>query len=129
MLDWSANLMWKKDVLGLAVLVSVGGCAAVPNEPAGTLSSYASLAPSDGLLTHARVAVNKDAVLAASTVRIIPATFSDAAAKVALSDAQRSLLADVVDRSVCIGLSDRFHVAAPGEPADLSCMPPLLISA
>jgi hypothetical protein len=112
--------MWKKDVWSLAVLVSVGGCAAVPNEPAGMLSSYASLAPSDGLLTHARIAIDKDAVLAASTVRIIPATFSDAAAKVELSDAQRNLLAAVVDRSVCVGLSDRFHVVALGEAADLS---------
>jgi hypothetical protein len=120
LLGWSANLMWKKEVLGLVVLFSVGGCAAVPNEPAGALSSYTNLAPSDGLLTHARVAINKDAVLAASTVRIIPTTFSNAAAKVELSDAQRNLLAAVVDRSVCVGLSDRFHVVAPGEAADLS---------
>jgi Protein of unknown function (DUF3313) len=111
---------WLAGALGLAAFVSVGGCAAVPTETAGMLSSYADLAPSDGLLTHARVAVNKDDVLAASTVRIIPTTFSDAAAQVALSDAQRSLLAAVVDRSVCVGLSDRFHVAAPGEAADLS---------
>jgi Protein of unknown function (DUF3313) len=111
--------MWLTGALGLA-LVSEGGCAAVPTEPAGMLSSYANLAPSDGLLTHARVAVNKDDVLAASSVRIIHAAFSDAAAKVALSDAQRDLLAAVVDRSVCVGLSDRFHIVAPGEPADLS---------
>jgi Protein of unknown function (DUF3313) len=103
----------------LAGLLLLCGCATVPFQPAGTLSSYNALEPSDGFLTHARIAINKDAVLAASTVQIIPATFAGEAASVALSPMQRDILTNVVDRSLCIGLSDRFHVTAPGEPAQL----------
>jgi hypothetical protein len=84
------------------------------------LSSYANLAPSNGYLTHASIAIDRDKALAASTVGIARTTFSEAASKVALSQKQRDILANVVDRSLCIGLSDRFHVVTFTEPADLS---------
>jgi Protein of unknown function (DUF3313) len=107
-----------REILGLLLLI--GGCANVPFQPAGRLSSYAKLAPSNGYLTHASIAVDKDKALAASTVAIAPTTFSEAASKVALSQMQRDILANVVDRSLCIGLSDRFHVVAFTQPADVS---------
>ena len=102
-----------------ALLLVLAGCASVPFEQTGALSSYESLAPADGVLTRARVAVNRDSVLAAKTIRILPASFSDTAAKAGLSDVQRTMVSNAIDRAMCIGLSDRFQIAAAGQPADL----------
>lgn len=85
----------------------------------GSLSSYDSLTPSDGVLTKSLVRVTRDVVLASKTVRIVPTTFAASAAP-ALEDKQRLLVANAVDRALCRGLSDRFEVLGASEPADLT---------
>ena len=97
----------------------LSGCATAPMTPGGSLSSYDDLATSDGMLTKSRVHVNKDKVLAAKTIRIMPTAFSKGASP-ALSDNQRKLVANTVDRSLCIGLSDRFQVVPSDTSADLT---------
>lgn len=59
----------------------VAGCATAPLDQAGSLRSYDSLKPSNGLLTRSLLNVSKDDVLAAKTVRIIPTEFSAPAAR------------------------------------------------
>src|SRR3979411_2752323 len=76
------------------------GCAAVPFEQTGALSSYESLAPADGVLTRAKVSVNKSDVLAAKTVQIVPTSVSEPAARAGLSDTPHQMVANAIDRSV-----------------------------
>ncbi len=64
--------------------------------------------------------VDKDAVLAARTVLIVPTSFAAEAASAKLSTRDRRLVANAVDRSVCIALSDRFHIVLPPQTADLT---------
>jgi Protein of unknown function (DUF3313) len=109
------NSLWS-----LVGLLLTGGCATVPFEQSGSLSSYRSLAQSDGILTRARVSANKDQLLAAKTIRLAPTSFAESAVSAGLSEVQRNMVANAIDRSICIGLADRFHIAAAGEPADLS---------
>jgi uncharacterized protein DUF3313 len=97
----------------------LAGCATAPMTQGGSLSSYDSMTPSDGILTKSQVRVGKDAVLAAKTVRLVPTGFA-ATASPALTEKQRALVANAIDRSLCAGLSERFEVLAPGEPADLT---------
>jgi hypothetical protein len=104
----------------LVALLLTSGCAAVPFEQTGALSSYQSLAPADGVLTHAKVSVNANEVLAAKTVQVVPTSFSESAAHAGLSETQRQMVANAIDRSVCVGLSDRFQIVGPGQSADLS---------
>ena len=105
----------------LPMLLAVPGCATVPLQQAGSLSSYDRLKPAGGgLLTKAYLSVDKPSVLAAKTVLIIPTSYSASAASAKLSARDRQLVANAVDRSVCIGLSDRFHIAQPPEAADLT---------
>lgn len=106
----------------LPLLPFMAGCATVPLQQTGSLSSYERLQPAaGGLLTKARVSVEKDAVLAARTVRIVPTSYSPAAASARLSARDQRLVANAVDRSVCIALSDRFHIVAPWQQsADLA---------
>jgi Protein of unknown function (DUF3313) len=84
------------------------------------LSSYEGLAPSNGILTHARLGVSRNDVLAARTVRIVPTSFSAAASAAGLSDTQRHLVSNAIDRAMCIGLSDRFHIVPADAPAELT---------
>jgi hypothetical protein len=100
-------------------------CAAsVPLEQAGSLSSYQHLTPNSGLLTQAQLSVNRDGVLAAKTVRIIPTSLSAVVAEAKLSEAQLRLIANAVDRSLCTGtqrpLPDR--ALRPGCRFDCACI-------
>ena len=103
--------------LGLMVLVP--GCQSVPRDRAGTLKAYARLEPSDGLTTRSLLRVDGADVRAARTVRLVPTTFSSAAVA-ALSDKQRGLVTNAIDRSLCVGLSERFTVVKPNDPAGLT---------
>ncbi|SFJ28120.1 DUF3313 domain-containing protein [Bradyrhizobium sp. cf659] len=106
-------------VLVLLAAVSLSGCANAPLTRGGSLSSYDDMAPSDGVLAKSLVRVSKDDVLAARTVRLMPAGFSKAASPT-LSQEQRTLVANAVNRALCIGLSERFRVVGPDQPADLT---------
>lgn len=106
-------------VLAMAAVFLLSGCATAPLTKGGSLSSYDNMAPSDGVLAKSLVRVSKDYVLAARTVRIAPATFPKAASPT-LSQEQRGLVANAVDRALCIGLSERFQVVGPDQPADLT---------
>ncbi|WFU36323.1 DUF3313 domain-containing protein [Bradyrhizobium brasilense] len=105
---------------GAAVVVALlSGCASAPMTRGGSLASYDNLTPSDGVLAKSLVRVNKDEVLAAKTVRIVPTTFSQTASPT-LSQEQRHLVANAIDRSLCVGLSERLQVVGADQPADLS---------
>jgi len=102
----------------LALLMA--GCASAPLDRAGSLQSYNNLTPSDGLLTRTLLHVDKGDVLAAKTVKIIPTAFSEPAQSTPFTSAQRHLVANAVDRTLCTGLSERFEVVTVSEPADLT---------
>ncbi|MGJ4943310.1 DUF3313 domain-containing protein [Bradyrhizobium sp. HKCCYLS1011] len=107
------------NLISPALALMLCGCATAPMTQSGTLASYQELAPSDGVLAKSLLHVNKDRVLAAKTIRVSPAIFPQNAAP-ALSDEQRKLVANAVDRALCVDLSERFVVVGRGEPADLT---------
>ena len=84
------------------------GCASAPMNQAGSLVSYDKLTPSNGVLAHSRLWVSKDDVLAARTIRIEPTVLASTAGGDTLTEAQRKLLTNAVDRSLCLGLGDHF---------------------
>ena len=103
----------------LAMAAFLSGCASSPLVNGGALTSYEGLTQSDGKITKSRLHVRKEAVMAAKTINISPTAFPASAAP-KLSDAQRALVANAVDRALCINLSDRFNVVRSDESADLS---------
>jgi hypothetical protein len=108
---------------GLATtLLSLGfsGCASVPLTQSGAISSYANLGPESGRLGKARTFVDSATVATAITVAIEPTVITPAAASFAASEENASLVANAVNRTMCISLSDRFLVVRHGQPADLS---------
>lgn len=98
----------------------LAACATAPLEQAGSLRSYDNLKPSNGMVTRSLLRLDKQDVLAAKTVKIIPTEFSTAAARVPFTAAQRKLVSNAVDRSLCAGLSYRFEVVHASQPADLT---------
>nr|WP_316173043.1 MULTISPECIES: DUF3313 domain-containing protein [unclassified Bradyrhizobium] len=103
----------------LCAALGLSGCATAQMTQSGALASYQSLAESNGLLAKSQLNVDKDNVLAAQTVRIMPTSFSGQAGAV-LTDQQRQLVANAVDRALCLNLSERFTVVAPNQRADLT---------
>jgi len=103
----------------MAIVAFLSGCASAPLTKGGSLSSYDNMTPSDGMLAKSLVRVSKDNVLAARTIRIVPTAFSQAASPT-LSNEQRTLVANAVDRALCVGLSERFRVVGADQPADLT---------
>ncbi|ARP98515.1 DUF3313 domain-containing protein [Pseudorhodoplanes sinuspersici] len=102
----------------LAILL-LPGCATVPLVRGSSLSSYDGMANSDGKITKSRILVKKEQVLAAKTINILSTAFMPSVAPT-LSDQQRALVANAVNRALCVNLSDRFVVVPPDAPADLS---------
>jgi hypothetical protein len=110
-------MVWPTVML-LSVLAA--GCATAPLDRAGSLRSYDDLNPSNGVFTRSLLRVSKDDVLAAKTVRIIPTAFSAPAGIAPLTPAQRNLITNAIDRTLCSGLSERLEVVGPLEAADLT---------
>lgn len=104
----------------LAAVGLLPACATAPLEMVGSLRSYENLKPSDGVVTRSLLALYKEDVLAAKTVKIIPTEFSVAAAGGPFTAAQRKLVTNAVDRSLCAGLSHRFEMVHRSQPADLT---------
>lgn len=97
----------------------LSACATAKLVPGNTLASYSALTTSDGIITKSKLHVTKERVLAAQTVKIVPTEFGSAAAP-KLTAEQRAVVANVINRAVCIGLSDRFVMVSPDMPADLT---------
>jgi hypothetical protein len=107
--------------LGMLALAAFGlsACADKRLTRSGALSSYDRLQRSDGVLTKAGFRVDRNSVLAARTVAILPADLSAPARRGGFSAEQLRLVGNALDRSLCAGLSERLRIAAPGQ-ADLT---------
>ncbi len=113
------NFMLKLSCVHAFVAV-LAGCASAPLATSGSLMSYDALTPAEGVVTKSKLRVDKADILAAKRVAIVPTSFSSAAARAELTEQQRHVISNAVDRSVCIGLSDRFEIVPPGQGADLA---------
>lgn len=103
----------------ISVTLALGGCASEPLERAGSLRSYDRMSEANGLVTRSQIRVNKKDLLAAKTIRIASTVFP-ARPDVALTDKERSLVANAISRELCLRLSERFRIVAAEEDADLT---------
>lgn len=110
----------ERSAAALALALVLSGCAAAPLERGETLGSYDGLVQSDGLVTKSQLRVDKDAVLAARTVKLVPTEFAPQAEVAGVTEEQRELVENAVDRALCAGLSERFVVVMANEEADLT---------
>nr|WP_246088861.1 DUF3313 domain-containing protein [Phreatobacter stygius] len=110
----------KARTAGALAHLLLAGCASAPLDRAGTLQSYDNLTTSNGLVTQSRLRVDEPVIRAAKTVQIVPTAFGAGTTGVPLTVEQRRLVANAVDRALCAGLSERFQVVGPTQPADLT---------
>lgn len=106
--------------LFIAIVPLVSACATVPLKQGGSLASYADMRDSNGMLTKSKFKIQKDAVLAAKTVRILETSYAQQAAAPQFNAKQRTLISNSIDRALCINLSDRFVIVGANEPADMT---------
>lgn len=122
LVPWSqlANSRMARFLLISVLGLSVSACAQSALTRSGSLVSYEGLQRSDGILTQTNFRVDKDRVLPAKSVAILPAVISEGARSSGLNQAQLQLVSNNIDRALCAGLSERFQIAAPLQPADLT---------
>ncbi|WP_342753502.1 DUF3313 domain-containing protein [Breoghania corrubedonensis] len=106
--------------LALSVIVAISGCASVPLEDAGTLTSYSNLGASKGKLSKKRIYVDGQGLAAVKTASIVPTTYTFAAASRVKSRADRSMVSNALDRALCVALSDKYQMVPAGQPADIT---------
>jgi hypothetical protein len=64
--------------------------------------------------------IDRASVVSAQTIRIIPTTVSDATIQAIKRPEDRALVANTINRALCVSLSDRFKVVSSVEAADLT---------
>ncbi|ACI55495.1 conserved hypothetical protein [Rhizobium leguminosarum bv. trifolii WSM2304] len=106
--------------LPLVLAAAAAGCSTVPLKQAGTLSSYSNLGPPKGKLQKSRSYVDGARLAPTKTVAIAPTTFAFRAATRIKSPADRTMVANALDRALCISLSDKYQLVSSGQPADLT---------
>jgi hypothetical protein len=99
--------------------LSLGGCAAVPLERANSLTSYDGLTSNNGRLTKANYKVASSDLVPTRTIYIEPTKVSGGAALSIKKSSDQALVANVISRALCVGVSDRFEVVERKEDADL----------
>ncbi|MEI4483226.1 MULTISPECIES: DUF3313 domain-containing protein [unclassified Phyllobacterium] len=104
----------------MAALVFTG-CTSMPLNESGTLTSYSNLGPSKGKLgKKRRLYVDGQQLAQVKTVRIIPTSFTFNAAAKIKSEVDRDLVTNVLDRALCVALSDRYQMVVSDQQADLT---------
>ena len=106
--------------LALPLMLAIAGCASVPLKEGGTLSSYDRLGAPKGNLSKARTYVDGEGLTLMKTARIVPTAFAFGALPRINSEADRILVANAIDRALCVALSDKYQMVPTGQPADLT---------
>jgi hypothetical protein len=92
----------------------------VPLKEGGTLTSYSNLGAPKGKLSKKRLYVDGQRLTTVKTVSIVPTTFAFSAASRVKSEADRALVSNVLDRALCVALSDKYQMVSADQPADLT---------
>ncbi len=106
--------------IALPVTLVMAGCSTVPLKEAGTLTSYGSLGAVKGKLGKSRSFVDGPALAGVKTVSISPTSYSPGAFARVKQREDRALVANALDRAMCVSLSDKYQVVPIGQPADLT---------
>ncbi|RZS79891.1 uncharacterized protein DUF3313 [Phyllobacterium myrsinacearum] len=106
--------------LALPMALVVGACTSVPLKEAGTLTSYDRLGTVKGKFTQSRTFVDGTGLAGLKTVKIVPTTFAFGLSSRVHRAEDRALVANALDRAVCVALSDKFQIVGSSQPADLT---------
>ncbi|MBS7702982.1 DUF3313 domain-containing protein [Chelatococcus asaccharovorans] len=109
----------KSACFALPIILTAAGCASVPLQEGGTLTSYTNLGEPKGSFSKSRNYVDTNVVAAATTVSIMPTAYSPGAKSRVTTEQDRVLVSRALDRELCVALSDKYEIVAPGQPADL----------
>ncbi|WP_107676377.1 DUF3313 domain-containing protein [Agrobacterium sp. LAD9] len=104
----------------LVLTVGLVSCSSVQLTESGSLKSYSNLGPVEGRVSKSRTFLDRPSLLAATSVAITPTKLSPLAYSRIHDAGNDRLVANALDRALCIDLSDKYRVVGPGEPADIT---------
>ena len=97
----------------------LAACASAPPSSGQSLSSYDGLARTKARRTQVSARADSAMLMGARTVRIEPVTFADDARSNA-TPAQRGLIANAIERTLCHDLRTRFEIVTAPDTANLT---------
>lgn len=103
----------------ISAMLGSGARASVSIRQGGALTSYAGLGAHHGRHSEAQARADPDTVLTAKTVRVVPIRLAVGVDE-DLSDKERVLAANRVDRTPGHGLARSLEVVCPNDAPDLS---------
>ncbi|WP_366929340.1 DUF3313 domain-containing protein [Mesorhizobium sp.] len=107
-------------VLIPSLLVSaIAGCTSVPLQPGYSLVSYDGMTKVDGRIRKAEYKAVPQDLNQTKTVYIEPTMVSAFAARSVKEPSDGALVANAINRALCVGVSDRFQVVDSMQDADL----------
>lgn len=106
-------------LLPCLLVSAVAGCTSVPLQPANSLTSYDGMTKVDGRIRKAEYKAIPEDLNVSKTVYLEPTLVSPTAAQASIKPADQALVANVISRALCVGISDRFVVTDNKENADL----------
>lgn len=104
----------------VAASLMLAACASAELTRSGMLASYDGLQRSDGVLTQSGFRVDRASLLAARTIALEPTRIAPGTGGGKLDPGQLALVGNALDRTLCARLGERFRIAAPGQPADVT---------
>jgi uncharacterized protein DUF3313 len=108
--------MW----VSLPFTLMAAGCASVPLKEGGRLTTYNNLGEQKGMLSKSRNYADGAALASVKTARIVPTAFASEVLARVPAEQDRALVANALDREICVALSDKFQIVPLKEPADLT---------
>lgn len=119
-ISWATHRFRFYNMAPLLVTMILASCSSVPLTKSGTLKSYDQLGSVEGVLSKSRSFADSQVLLAAKTVSISPTRLSPQVYTKLRDEKNGELVANVLDRTLCIDLSDKFRVVSPEKGADLN---------
>ncbi len=105
--------------MAASAALCLSACASSSITRTGAISGYQDMTAVKTSRTRALIRADADDLAKAKSVRIAPVAYADGAGG-EVSAEQRALVANLVARTLCVKLSDRFDIVSGPGPADLT---------
>jgi len=99
--------------------IFLASCSSVAITQSGALSSYSNLS-SQSRSSDAKTFVDRRGVASARTIAIVPASLSASASAQIPTLEDGALVANAVDRAMCLALAEKFEMVRSGNVADIT---------
>lgn len=117
--NWPNPRQVGQALIPVLAVSAIAGCTSVPLQPGDSLASYDGMTKVDGRIRKAEYKAVPQDLNQTKTVYIEPTMVSAYAEQSVQKPSDSALVANAINRALCVGVSDRFEVVDSMKDADL----------